>query len=316
MDRLRGVLSSLISLTQSAFIPGRWIAENQLIVQEILHSFKIRKVKGGFVAMKLDLQKAYDKVNWGFLKMVLTRFGFSSKFIGWIMECISSMSFSILVNGGMTKIFKPSLGLRQGNPLSPYLFIICQEVLSRLIDREFLYGNVKGVKMNVAGLAFTHVMYADDIMVFAKANCREVKILDECLDKYCAWSRQLINRSKSGLIFSKLVRCAKRRELKALLAIKKIHPNVKYLGSPLFSSSSRIKDFKFLQEKLKSRLLGWRSKALSWAGRVTLIKPVALTLPSYTFSSSIVPVAVCEKMDAAVCRFWWNPSSDSGCFLA
>ena len=187
VDRLRGVLSSLISLTQSAFISGRWIAEKQLIVQEILHSFKIRKVKGGFVAMKLDLQKAYDRVNWGFLKMVLTRFGFSSKFIGWIMECISSVSFSILVNGGMTKIFKPFRGLRQGNPLSPYLFIICQEVLSRLIDREFLYGNVKGVKMNVAGPAFTHVMYVDDIMVFAKANCREVKILDECLDKYCAW---------------------------------------------------------------------------------------------------------------------------------
>jgi hypothetical protein len=316
VDRLRGVLPSLISPAQSAFIPGRWIAENQLIVQEILHSFKIRKVQGGFVAMKLDLQKAYDRVNWNFLKTVLIRFGFSTKFIGWILECISSVSFSILVNGGMTKYFKPSRGLRQGDPLSPYLFIICQEVLSRLIDREFLSGNVKGVKMNVAGPAFTHVMYADDIMIFAKANCREVKILDECLDKYCSWSGQLINRSKSGLIFSKLVCCARRRELKSMLAMKKIQPNAKYLGSPLFNSSSRIKDFQFLQDKLESRLLGWRSKALSWAGRATLIKSVALALPSYTFSSSNVPVAVCEKMDAAVRRFWWNPSNDSGRFLA
>ena len=122
--------------------------------------------------MKLDLQKAYDKLNWGFLKTVLTRFGFSTKFIGWILECISLVSFSILVNGGMTKQFKPSRGLQQGDALSQYLFIICQEVLSRLIDREYLYGNVKGVKMNVAGPAFTHVMYADDIMVFAKANYR------------------------------------------------------------------------------------------------------------------------------------------------
>uniref|UniRef100_A0A2N9FEW4 CCHC-type domain-containing protein n=1 Tax=Fagus sylvatica TaxID=28930 RepID=A0A2N9FEW4_FAGSY len=177
---------------------------------------------------------------------------------------------------GMTKQFKPSRGLRQGDPLSPYLFIICQEVLSRLIDREFLHGNVKGVKMNVAGPAFTHVMYADDIMVFAKANCREVKILDECLD----------------------------RELKSMLAMKKIQPNAKYLGSPLFNSSSQIKDFKFLQDKLESRLLGWRSKALSWVGRATLIKSVALALPSYTFSSSNVPVAVYEKMDAVVRHFW------------
>ena len=213
------------------------------------------------------------------------------------------MSFSILVNGGMTKQFKPSRGLQQGDPLSQYLFIICQEVLSRLIDREFLLGDVKGVKMNVVGPAFTHVMYADDIMVFAKANCREVKILDECLNKYCTWFGQLINRSKSGLIFSKLVCCARRRELKTLLAMKKIQPNVKYLGSPLFSSLSRIKDFKFLQDKLESRLLGWRSKALSWAGRATFIKLVTLALPSYTFSSCNVPIAVCEKMDAAVRRF-------------
>uniref|UniRef100_A0A2N9IGZ4 Reverse transcriptase domain-containing protein n=1 Tax=Fagus sylvatica TaxID=28930 RepID=A0A2N9IGZ4_FAGSY len=316
VDRLRGVLPDLISPAQSTFIPGRWIAENQLIVQEILHSFKIRKVKGGFVAMKLDLQKAYDRVNWGFLRTVLTRFGFSDQFIGWIMECISSVSFSILVNGGKSKDFKPSRGLRQGDPLSPYLFIICQEVLSRLIDREFSYGNIKGVKMNMAGPAFTHVMYADDIMVFAKANSREVIVLNECLDKYCAWSGQLINRSKSGIIFSKMVCCAKRRELKALLAMKKIQPNAKYLGSPLFSSTSRIKDFKFLQDKLESRLLGWRSKALSWAGRATLIKSVALALPSYTFASFSIPVAICEKMDAAIRRFWWNPSNDSGRYLA
>jgi hypothetical protein len=193
VDRLRGVLPRLISLAQSAFIPGRWIAENQLIVQEILHSFKKRKVKGGFVALKLDLQKAYDRVSWSFLKLVLQHFGFSPIFIGWIMECISSVSFSVLINGGMSKRFKPTRGLRQGDPLSPYLFILCQEVLSRLIDREFLAGTVKGVKMNVAGPAFTHVMYADDIMVFARANYREVKILDDCLDTYCTWSGQKVN---------------------------------------------------------------------------------------------------------------------------
>ncbi len=131
-----------------------------------------------------------------------------------------------------------------------------------------------------------------------------------------AWSGQLINWSKSGLIFSKLVHVDKRRELKELLATKKIQLNVKYLGAPLFNSSSRIRDFKFLQEKLKSRLLGWWCKALSWANRATLIKTTALSLPSYTFSSNDVSVSVCEKMYAAVRHFWWNPSSESGRFLA
>ncbi len=141
VDRLRSVILNLVSPAQSAFVPRRWIAENQLIVQEILHSFKKRNIKDGFVALKLDLQKVYDWVNWGFLKVVLSQFGFSPIFICWIMEYISSVSFSILVNGGITKIFHPSRGLRQGDPLSPYLFILGQEVLSRLIDREFLNGS-------------------------------------------------------------------------------------------------------------------------------------------------------------------------------
>jgi hypothetical protein len=137
------------------------------------------------VTVKLDLQKAYDRVHWGFLKIVLNQFGFCPKFIGWIMECISSVSFSIMVNGGITKKFHSSRGLRQGDPLSPYLFILGQEVLSRIIDREFLKGSINGVKMNVNGPAFIHVMYADDIMLFAKANFREVQILDDHLVTYC-----------------------------------------------------------------------------------------------------------------------------------
>ena len=84
-----------------------------------------------------------------------------------------------LVNGGITKKFLPIRGLRQGDPLSPYLFILGQEVLSMLIEREFLKGSISGVKMNVNGLAFTHVMYADDIMLFAKVNSSEVQILDK-----------------------------------------------------------------------------------------------------------------------------------------
>jgi hypothetical protein len=316
VDRLRAIIPNLVSPTQLAFIPGRWIAENQLIVQEILHSFKKRKVKGGFVAVKLDLQKAYDRVHWGFLKIVLNQFGFYPKFVGWIMECISSVSFSILVNGGITKKLRPSRGLRQSDPLSPYLFILDQEVLSRLIDREFFQGSISGVKMTVNGPAFTHVMYADDIMLFAKANSREVQILDNCLVTYCEWSGQRINRNKSGFICSKLVARDRKRDIKLLLDMKMVQSNVNYLGSPLFHSSSRIKDFKFLQDKLEARLLGWRSKTLSWAGRATLIKSVAMALPMYTFSSSDVPVSVCVKMDASIRRFWWNPESESGRFLA
>ena len=188
VSRLRPLLANLISPCQSTFIPDRWIAENQLIVQEILHSFKKRKVKGGFVVMKVDLPKAYDRVNWGFLKAVLEKFGFHGQFVNWIMQCVSSVSCSIMVNGGKTKSFKPSHGLRQGDPLSSYLFILYQEVLSRMIEKDHAAGIINGVKMNRDGPPFTNVMYADDIMIFAKATNREIQALDNYLERYCLWS--------------------------------------------------------------------------------------------------------------------------------
>ncbi len=168
--------------------------------------------------------------------------------------------------------------------------------------------------MNVNGPAFTHVMYVDDIMLFAKTNSREVQILDKCMVTYCEWSGQSINCNKSGQICSKLVSHDKKREIKLILAMKKVQANVNYLESPLFHSSSRIKDFRFLQGKLEARLLGWRCKTLSWIGRVT--KSVALVLPMYTFSSSDVPTTIFNKMDASIRRFWQNPSKESDRYLA
>jgi exonuclease III len=201
--KLRPLLDKLISPAQSAFILGRWIAENQVIVKELIHSFKTRKVKEGFVAIKIDLQKAYDRLTWGFLKVVLLKFGFSAGFVKWIMLCVTFVSSYLLNNGGKTKTFFPTRGLRQGDPLSPYLFILCQEVLSRMFERQHALGNLHGVRMNVTGPAISHVMFADDIMIFAKANRREVEVVDDCLESYCQWSGQLVNRGKSGLFFLK-----------------------------------------------------------------------------------------------------------------
>uniref|UniRef100_A0A2N9I5P8 Reverse transcriptase domain-containing protein n=1 Tax=Fagus sylvatica TaxID=28930 RepID=A0A2N9I5P8_FAGSY len=294
----------------------RWIAENQLVVHELLHSFKMRKVKGGFVAIKVDLQKAYDRVNWSFLRAVLLKFGFHEVFVFWVMQCVSTVSFSVLINGGKSKCFQPSRGLGKGTHCPLTCSSLCQEVLSRLIDKEFAAGVISGVSMNRNGPAFMNVMYADDIMLFTKASNREVQALDACLEKYCQWSGRLVNREKSGLIFSKLVTRERKKAIKLELNMKSIHQNAIYLGAPLFTSRNRSKDFKFLQERLESKLKGWRCKALSWAGRNTLIKSVAQALPNYTFSSFDVPGSVCNKLDAVTRRFWWNPKKYSGNYLA
>ena len=244
--KMRLVLDKLVSPCQSAFIPGRRIAENQILVHEILHSFKKRKVKGGFLAMKIDLQKAYDRVNWSFLRSVLLNFGFEEVFVNWVLECASTVSFSILINGGKSNFFHPTKRLRQGDPLSPYLFILCQEVLARLIERECVSGNLAGVKLNQGGPNFMNVMFADDLMLFSKASTRDSLTLNSCLEKYCEWSGQLVNREKSRLMFSKMVSLHQRRRLKSELHMKRVPDHASYLGSPLFTSGNKIKDFKFL----------------------------------------------------------------------
>jgi hypothetical protein len=293
--KLRPLLYKLISHAQSSFIPGRWIAKNQVIVKELIHSFKTRKVKEGFVAIKIDLQKPYDRLNWGFLKVVLLRFGFSEVFVKWILLCVTSVSSSLLINGGKTNTFFPSRGLRQGDPLSPYLFILCQEVLSRMFECQFALGNLHGVRMNVIGPAISHMMFVDDIMIFAKANRKEVEVVDDCLESYCQWFGQLINKGKSGFFFSKLMHRNCKRWIKAELQMSRLPLDAFYLGSPLFSSKSKTKDFKFLIERIDSKLKRWRCKSLSWVGRKTLITSVAQAIPAYSFSTTAVPMTICNN---------------------
>ena len=151
------------------------------------------------MAIKLDHQKAYDRVNWSFIKVVLIKFGFNEVFINWIMECITSMSFEVLINGGKSENFKSERRLRQGDLLSSYIFILGQEMP---LEKEFRHHNIIGVKASVKGPAITHVIYADDVVLFSKACRKEAATINQCLETYCSWLCQTLNRSKSGVFFS------------------------------------------------------------------------------------------------------------------
>jgi hypothetical protein len=132
--RLRAILDDVISPSQSAFVPGHLISDNILVAYEITH-FLLNKTEGdlGYAALKLDMSKAYDRVEWDFLEKMMRRMGFDENWIRLIMECVSTVSYQIKVNGELIDRFKPERGLRQGDPLSPYLFLICTEGLSALL---------------------------------------------------------------------------------------------------------------------------------------------------------------------------------------
>jgi len=134
VGRLKGVIYKLIGPAQASFIPGRLSTDNIVVVQEAVHSMRRKKGRKGWMLLKLDLEKAYDRIRWDFLEDTLVAVGFSDLWVNWIMKCVSGPSMSLLWNGEKTESFKPLRGLRQGDPLSPYLFVLCMERLCHLID--------------------------------------------------------------------------------------------------------------------------------------------------------------------------------------
>ena len=168
-----------------------------------MHSFKKTQKKKGFLGVKLDFQKAYDHLEWNFLILVLKAFGFSAKFTSMIKQCLSTVQFSILLNIGQCLSFTPSRGIRQGDPIFPYLFILGSEVLIRLINREISLGCLSVVEVLGNAPPISKLCYADDLILFCKAKMSELNFLKNCLEKYCYWSGQVISVAKSGVFPSK-----------------------------------------------------------------------------------------------------------------
>ncbi|KAF5468901.1 hypothetical protein F2P56_013012 [Juglans regia] len=166
VKRLTHFLPRLISSEQGTFIPGRSIFENITLAQEMVHSLN-KKVIGGNVMLKIDMAKAYDQVDWSFLEIVLHSFGFSPPVCSLVMNCVRSPWFSIMMNGTYKGFFQPVRGLRQGDPLSPYLFIIMEDVLSLLLKKEFVDGQIRCFSHPVGAPLVSHLLYADDLLIFA-----------------------------------------------------------------------------------------------------------------------------------------------------
>ena len=178
-NRLKPILKTFFSPFQNAFVPGRLMADNCLIAHELVGGIKQRtKGKQHLAALKIDMLKAYDKVDWAFLEWLLTQMRFSTVCRHWIMQCVTTVSYSILVNGEPTSRFKPSCGLRQGDPLSSYLFILVMDILSRMLTKGTDDKIFQEIKLSRTGPSVSHLFFADDSLVFFKATpatCEGVK---------------------------------------------------------------------------------------------------------------------------------------------
>jgi hypothetical protein len=237
-NRLKTVLEKVISKFQSAFIKGRQILDPIIIVNECLDS-RIRSRELGVIC-KMDLEKAYDHVNWNFLLYGLRRCGFEGKWCSWIARCISSAKFSVLVNGSPNGFFSSPRGLRQGDPLSPLLFVSVMEALSRMIIAAVSGGLLDGFR--VGNASFSHLLFTDDTLVFCDARSSKLQYLRSLFLLFEVVSGLKVNLAKSNLIpVGNVVQMGK---LADILGCEVVSLPVKYLGLPLGASykSTRICD--------------------------------------------------------------------------
>ena len=296
-NRLKVVLPTLVSDTQGAFFSGRLISDNIIIAHEMVHSLRTNdRVAEDFMAIKTDMSKAYDRVEWCFLETLLERFGFDRVWVRWIIACVSSVSYLVLLNGASHGFIKPARGLRQGDPLSPFLFILCAEALVNCLNNSTASGHLHGIGIGSLGPEVLHLLFADDSLLICRASSVEAKEVMLCLDMYGDASGQRLNLEKSSIIFGSKVPIDLGVELKTILGIEKDGGEGTYLGLPECFSGSKRQLRSFIRGKIQGRLNGWFSKSLSQGGKEILLKSICLALPIYAISCFRLPKETCASL--------------------
>ncbi|GKB04183.1 RNA-directed DNA polymerase, eukaryota, reverse transcriptase zinc-binding domain protein [Tanacetum coccineum] len=214
-NRIKNGLSKIMNINQSAFIPGRHIQDNILIAQELLRGYN-RKNRPKRCAMQIDIQKAYDTVNWSFLESILVKFGFPQKMVKWIMACITSSAFSICLNGEVHGFFKGGRGLRQGDPISPYLFTIVMEVFNLIMSKNIKESIEYKFHFGCKELKLSHMCFADDLLVLCKGNKGSLEVIKKTLDEFSQVSGLNPNLGKSIIFFGSIKESDKHELLKIL----------------------------------------------------------------------------------------------------
>jgi len=254
-NRLKNVLSQCISDNQSAFVPGRSILDNAMVAIEVLYFMKAKtRGEDRYVALKLDISKAYDRMDWNYLMAVLHKMGFNQHWIHWMRMCVESVDYSVLVNGEQVGPIIPGQGLRQGDPLSPYLFITCAEGLSSLIRDAETRGILTGTKVCRQAPSVSHLLFADDCFLFFKATEEHAHVMKDILSTYERASGQAISLPKSEIYCSRNVPDDLKHNITTTLGVQVVLGTGKYLGLPSMIGRDRKATFAYIKDRVWQRI--------------------------------------------------------------
>lgn len=305
-SRLKEILPLMVSKSQSAFLPGRLLAENVLLATDLVNGYNTQNQTPRGM-LKVDLRKAFDCVRWDFIIASLRAIAIPEGYISLIKECLSTASFSVSVNGASSGFFKSTKGICQGDPLSPYLFVLAMESLSRLLLSRYEIGII-GYHPRTQQLKISHLMFADDVMVFFDGTSNRLHGIAECLDDFASWSGLHMNTLKTELFTSGL----EQRESDAIACYGFPSGNfpIRYLGLPLMSRKLKIAEYAPLMTKINRSFHSWSAKLFSFAGRLQLLKTVIFGMVNFWMSAFLLPKGCIKSIESLCIRFLWSGNTD------
>ncbi|PKU68074.1 Putative ribonuclease H protein [Dendrobium catenatum] len=257
------------------------------------------------MALKLDMEHAYDSMGWSTLHQVLKWYGFPTLFSNLLMECVVDVMFSIIINGRNSNWIGSKSGFRQGCPLSPYLFILCSQLLSNSLEQR---GKNLGIPISPRGPRISHLLYANDVLILSHVSTTLAKELKTIVEDFCKWTGQRVNINKSQVLFGKMVSYSLKKKITRIIGFKEVK-EMKYLGVKVSLRRNKVADFQELLSLVMDKLNSWGKKSLSMGGKITLIETSLLSMPNFLITHSLVPKRVLYEIEK-LCRSFLRHKSD------
>ena len=301
-----------MKLNQTAFVPSRSIGDNVLLAQALCRNYHLN-VGPSRIACKLDIRKAFDTLNWSFIFKVLEVMNFPGQFINWLKVCVTTCMHSVKINGALEGYFAANSGLRQGDPLSPYLFVLGMEVLNVCFARILSSsGSDFSYHWRCSSLNLTHLVFADDLMVFCKGNLSSFTRLFEAVSLFSSISGLNLSTGKCFCFFGNVPTDVKASVL-SLSGFTEGTLPITYLGLPLVSKSLNARDCQPLIIKITKRIELWTNKFISQGGRLQLIDSILAAIQSYWARFLFFPDKVVKRLSSIFAKFLWAGKLDGKC---
>jgi len=284
-----------------------------LVANEIID--EARRCKKELLLFKVDFEKAYDSIDWGYLDDVMIKMGFPTLWRKWINECIRTATASVLVNGSPTDEFSLGRGLRQGDPLSPFLFMLAAEGFNVLMDSLVANNLFSGYMVGSSDLtAVSHLQFADDTLILGEKFWGNIRAMRAILLLFEKLSGLKVNFSKSHLVGANVANSWLSEAAMVLNCKVGAIPFV-YLGMSIGGNARRLSLWEPLINRLKARLSGWKSKYLSLGGPLVLLKFVLSSLPVYALSFFKAPSGIISSIESILTCFFWGGVTTIGKYL-